>query len=646
VKLRAGLLLGLCLLAIPVLTERARAQTTPPPPEPPTCSVARDPQLVLQTGRTQGLLLVLDRSKSVVHRWLLPSGTPKADLPLAAGATHFAFLQSRNALVIAHAGSQRVTLRTLADNAMEQSFFVPAQADGEICGLGTTDAQVVLCVNHNQWIVFDDAGERLDDPNAPTLVGTADLTLDPNEPNDPNAPPPPPPPHSFDGMFWDPNSATMFALRTQDAFAEGLSVPIDAEGAVGDVGVVDPDGDAGDTLEDSLELTPSPLGGFITPAGLTFDPDAGEIGFPDPDAPAEPFVVGENVFFVSPPPDDPNSPLPADQCLLDTGDLALSGQRFLHSGLIRTVSFLGKTFVLREAATTPILLQLRLDSGDIDGDLALDENDFFPIDRAAGNRDSDHDGVENADDQMKFDKSGWRDADGDGVDDANDAFPNDPKESVDADGDGVGANADCDDHDKLESFNSDSDTLNGVPLCDRDDAYPFDPLGQLPGDIGTPGTSGSPTDAFSVTVKRGAKLFLFKDASAVTQLGTLTLFDSDEFELCMNPCGPSDLLSGTATPKGKSGKKWVLAFDKASMSKLESKFATAAADIVTNDPADPPSAPLTFVPKSVTSDGTLKRTKSGASLLLNVRFAFQRPERLARGSRGMFVFRANGTPAP
>jgi len=59
------------------------------------------------------------------------------------------------------------------------------------------------------------------------------------------------------------------------------------------------------------------------------------------------------------------------------------------------------------------------------------------------------------------DPSDDRDTDGDGVDNADDAFPNDPNESVDTDGDGVGDNADTDD--------------DGDGVEDGNDAFPRDP---------------------------------------------------------------------------------------------------------------------------------------------------------------------------
>lgn len=87
---------------------------------------------------------------------------------------------------------------------------------------------------------------------------------------------------------------------------------------------------------------------------------------------------------------------------------------------------------------------------------------------AAGQLDSDDDGVNDAADQCPntpatetADAQGCSasqsDSDGDGVSDAEDAFPNDPEESADTDGDGVGDNADRFPTDPNESADTDND---------------------------------------------------------------------------------------------------------------------------------------------------------------------------------------------
>lgn len=57
-------------------------------------------------------------------------------------------------------------------------------------------------------------------------------------------------------------------------------------------------------------------------------------------------------------------------------------------------------------------------------------------------RDSDGDGVVDAEDVFPDDPSEWVDSDGDGAGDNGDAFPQDPSETADSDSDGIGDNAD------------------------------------------------------------------------------------------------------------------------------------------------------------------------------------------------------------
>jgi len=87
---------------------------------------------------------------------------------------------------------------------------------------------------------------------------------------------------------------------------------------------------------------------------------------------------------------------------------------------------------------------------------ATDDNDTFWLKLKAGTgytefikvsatdygRDSDGDGISDAQDAFPNDANETLDSDGDAVGDNADVFPNDPNETLDSDGDGVGNNSD------------------------------------------------------------------------------------------------------------------------------------------------------------------------------------------------------------
>jgi hypothetical protein len=72
-------------------------------------------------------------------------------------------------------------------------------------------------------------------------------------------------------------------------------------------------------------------------------------------------------------------------------------------------------------------------------------------------KDTDGDGVLDADDAFPEDPNEWMDTDLDGIGDNGDAFPNDPTEQADTDSDGVGNNADDFPSDPAASVDSDGD---------------------------------------------------------------------------------------------------------------------------------------------------------------------------------------------
>ncbi len=154
---------------------------------------------------------------------------------------------------------------------------------------------------------------------------------------------------------------------------------------------------------------------------------------------------------------------------------------------------------------------------DSDGDGVWNENDLCPntpsnatVDIygcAASQRDTDNDGVNDAQDPFPFDATQWQDSDGDGYgdnasgnnpdafpndssqwsdtdgdgygDNPNgtnaDAFPNDSNEWVDSDGDGVGDNGDLLPNDASQWVDSDGDGYGDNPSGTNGDAFPTDP---------------------------------------------------------------------------------------------------------------------------------------------------------------------------
>jgi len=84
--------------------------------------------------------------------------------------------------------------------------------------------------------------------------------------------------------------------------------------------------------------------------------------------------------------------------------------------------------------------------------------------------DSDHDGINDEEDEFPTDPTESRDSDGDGIGDNSDRFPFDPSEAVDSDGDGVGDNLDAFPNDPTETTDSDGDGVGDIL-----DAFPDDP---------------------------------------------------------------------------------------------------------------------------------------------------------------------------
>lgn len=145
---------------------------------------------------------------------------------------------------------------------------------------------------------------------------------------------------------------------------------------------------------------------------------------------------------------------------------------------------------------------------DSDGDGVLDADDKYPFDASestdtdgdgiADNTDPDidNDGVANNEDAFPYDDTESSDRDGDGVGDNRDAFPDDSNEWLDNDNDGAGNNSDTDDdndgvadendafpYDAAEWADTDKDGIgnNADPdddndgVADSEDAFPLDP---------------------------------------------------------------------------------------------------------------------------------------------------------------------------
>ena len=99
----------------------------------------------------------------------------------------------------------------------------------------------------------------------------------------------------------------------------------------------------------------------------------------------------------------------------------------------------------------------------------LEEAIIELIDAIESEKDSDNDGVPDADDVFPYDSAETSDTDGDGVGDNADEFPNDPSETTDSDGDGTGNNADAFPQDGNETHDDDGDGVGN-----NSDAFPQD----------------------------------------------------------------------------------------------------------------------------------------------------------------------------
>lgn len=99
----------------------------------------------------------------------------------------------------------------------------------------------------------------------------------------------------------------------------------------------------------------------------------------------------------------------------------------------------------------------------------LEEAIIELIDATESEKDSDNDGVPDADDVFPYDSTETSDTDGDGVGDNGDAFPNDSSETTDSDGDGFGNNADAFPQDGNETHDDDGDGVGN-----NSDAFPQD----------------------------------------------------------------------------------------------------------------------------------------------------------------------------
>jgi hypothetical protein len=617
---KLGALVAIGLLALGGL---ARAQGTDP--NAPTCGVARDLQLVSPAG----LLHVLDPAAATIRRWWLTSGAAARPLTIEAGALAFAFLPARRSLIVAHADPQRLGLRTQDDRAAELPFATISADLGEICGLAATDDLVVVCVAHTHYVVLD-ASRR--------VVSEADVGALP-EPNDPNAPLA----HSWDGMAWDAAAETLFAIRTQGRFSAAIAVPLDAAGTLGEPEIVelgDPNGPA--LGDESLALSPDGSR-LVAPDGLELSTDPLDFAVLPADAGGDAFLVGADVFHVG-------GAVGAD-CELSPGALDGASETLLHSGLIRSAAWQGRTWLLRGPAAAATLQSLSVGSGDLDRDRAPDAKDFFPLDRTTGS-DWDRDGVEDPNDAIPTNATDWRDTDGDHVGDNADAFPKDPKEWKDSDHDGYGDHGDADPNNPLEHLDSDSDGTG-----DNSDAFKFDPLEQRDTDgdgVGDNGDAfleipalslppfGQTIATFDVAVTRGTGLAGFSP-KAVTTSQVLTFYDDGRFSVCAPAdCLAAKPLTGTFGVRWKHGKKLKLQLDTRSLSQLEKDFALSAAGLTPTDSTTPA---LTFYPKFVASAGVANLTKTGVTLTLRVRFAFKRDPPFSAGWRGAFSYRAKGTPA-
>ena len=610
------------LLASLALPSALRADSTPAPT--PVCSVARDPQLVTPAGT----LNVLDLASGEVWSWALPTRSAQPTLSVGSDVVGFAFLSAREDLVVAHSTPPRLTLHSDAEaTAAEPLAILPA--DSVICGLAATDAFVVACIDHDQYLVFDGSGTLLDRE-------TVSPVTDPNTP-------------SWDGMAWDPNAQTLFAARVQGTARSAIAVPIGADGALGEAQVVPMDAAAAPLANELLALSPdasrltAPDGLTLTTAPFALQTLPEEAGGDVMTIAGERFTVGAATTFG------------LSGCALKAETTPLSAHALLSPVLVRSAEWQGNVYLLRGPLASASLAKLRLGTGDLDSDHAPDAQDVFPLDPVVG-KDWDHDGIPDKTDAFPTNKNEWQDTDGDGVGDNEDAFPTDPKEWKDSDHDGVGDNEDAFPFNPNEWKDSDGDGAGDNPNDPAHDAFPDDPLEQHDTDgdgVGDNGDAfpddptrwvepfGAITAVFALELRQNAGLTGFKDGQGSRGAAVFALMDSNRFLLNL-PSG--EQLLGTTAPVGKSGRKLALEFSIASLSALELDFAPLGAAIVANDTANPPSPPLALIPQTVLTDGVLQFTKKGISLSLRARFAFTRGASKARGSHGGIIFRATGTP--
>ena len=611
-KLRAACLAGL-------LAVSPSARAADPAPSVAVCAVARDPQLVAPSG----VLHVLDRAGSSIERWSLATRAALPPIGVGAGAVAFAYLAARDALVIEYGAPARLTLRPLGGRATEQPFVTFSATDGEACGLAASGDLVIACVDHTHYVAFNAAGEETSDLRVGAVPDTT---------------------HSWDGMVWVDETRTLYAARKQGTSRSAIALNVDEAGNLGPASVLPIVGGSAD-LEDEFPVLLPDHSRLLAPDGLVIETAPFTPALVPDVATGEAFSAGDTVFYVG-------DSLDAG-CALLSAETPLASGALLVPGLVRSVSWQGRSWLLRGSGATATLGVVKPGSGDLDSDHSPDSRDFFPFDRVAG-RDWDRDGVADKDDALPTNPSDWRDTDGDGVGDLTDVFPDDPNESADSDGDGVGDHADACPDDPDGSVDSDSDGVCDEPGAD---AFPTDPLEQADSDgdgVGDHGDAfpddpsrqiapfGGVTQVFDVDVKRAVYLWGFAPASTTTPM-FLVLYDDGRFALQTASSDPP--LLGTFARRGASGKKLLLHFEIASLSRLEPEFA-AAASAIADAAADPNSPSLGFTPKSVASDGVAQRTVKGVTLSLRVRFAFARDSVTAPAARGSFVYRAKGPAEP
>ncbi|HXX49328.1 MAG TPA: hypothetical protein VEN47_13945, partial [Myxococcota bacterium] len=551
--------------AVPAVS--LRADSTPAPA--PVCAVARDPQAVSSAG----ILHVLDLTNAVIRRWSLPAAAARPPLPVTSDVVAFASLSASDAVVLAHSTPPRLTLRPELATATEQPF-VTLPPDAVLCGLGSSDQVVVVCIDQDQYMVFDAEGNLVGQQQIGDVTDTTTA--------------------SWDGMAWDATSSTLFAIRVQGSSRTAIAVPLDASGALGDAQVV-PLPDSLATLADELP-TVSPDGSqLVAPDGLVLATDTLDVVTVPETSGGDVFLVGNDLFTVGA---ATQSGLAG--CALSAQQATLLSNALLKPTLVRSAQWQGHDFLLRGDAATARLIPLAAsDSGDLDADLAPDVQDVFPLD-AVMVKDWDHDGVGDKDDAFPTDPHEWQDVDGDGIGDNEDAF--------DPDGDGVGGTADAFPDDPLEQTDTDKDGVG-----DHGDAFPNDPTRTVE-------PFGAITQVYAVDLSQSAALSGFPEPVASQGPAVFAVEESNRFILNL-PSG--EQLLGTTSPLGKSTQKLALHFDIATLSQLERDFAPVAAQIVASDTASPPPH-LRLVPYTVLSDGVLRFTKTGVSIALRARFGYPR----------------------